>query len=379
MIKIFLVEDEFVVREGIKKNVDWAGHGYDFIGEAGDGELALPLIRAGKPDIVITDIRMPFMDGLELSRRIKAEFPETEIIILSGYAEFEYAKEGLKIGVSEYLTKPINSEDLLHAVDVIAAQIVEKKKNRGVNEKLAEVQNDLVGRIKEMYSDIGLKSDDFDAAAIDPKSVNMAGVEAFLKTGKLADADSFVEKYLNDLNGSEDSFIFRQYISLGLYFAASSFVEDLGLNKNEIPALDLKSGVLNSTESTKEYLSSVFKSAISGRDRVARGRYGSLLDDAVSYISEHYGDSSLSLNTVADAVNVTPNYLSNLFSQQSGKNFVKYITDLRIEKAKELLLCTSKKSSEICEEVGYDDPHYFSSIFKKTTGMTPTQFREGGQ
>ena len=92
MLKIFLVEDEFVIREGIKNNIDWKANGYEFCGEASDGELAFPIIQKTKPDIVITDIRMPFMDGLELSRLIKKELPLTEIIILSGYEEIEYAK-----------------------------------------------------------------------------------------------------------------------------------------------------------------------------------------------------------------------------------------------------------------------------------------------
>ena len=104
MLKIFLVEDEFVVREGIKNNVDWEAHGYDFCGEASDGELAYSMIQKEKPDIVITDIRMPFMDGLTLSKLIKKEMPWIEIIILTGHAEFEYAKEGIKIGVAQYLS-----------------------------------------------------------------------------------------------------------------------------------------------------------------------------------------------------------------------------------------------------------------------------------
>ena len=92
---------------------------YEFCGEASDGELALPMIQKIKPDIVITDIKMPFMDGLELSKLIKKELPWTEIIILTGYAEFEYAKEAIKIGIAEYLSKPINSEELLKAVACI--------------------------------------------------------------------------------------------------------------------------------------------------------------------------------------------------------------------------------------------------------------------
>ena len=141
MLKIFLVEDEFVVREGIKNNIDWAAHGYEFVGEASDGELAFPMIQKTKPDIVITDIKMPFMDGLTLSRLIKKEFPNMEIIILSGYADFSYAKEGIQIGVAEYLSKPISGQELISVVDKLALKIQEKSKERALKEKyLKEMQ-----------------------------------------------------------------------------------------------------------------------------------------------------------------------------------------------------------------------------------------------
>lgn len=135
MLKVFLVEDEFVVREGIKNKVDWKSHGYEFCGEAGDGELAFPMIQKLKPDIVITDIRMPFMDGLTLSKLIKKEMPWIEIIVLTGFEEFEYAKEAIKIGIAQYLLKPINSEELLKEVDGLAVKIEEKRKEREIQEK----------------------------------------------------------------------------------------------------------------------------------------------------------------------------------------------------------------------------------------------------
>ena len=93
MIKIFLVEDEIAIRKGIKNSIDWGKEGYEFVGEAGDGELAYPMILKTKPDILITDIKMPFMDGLQLSKLVRKELPATKILILSGYDEFEYAKE----------------------------------------------------------------------------------------------------------------------------------------------------------------------------------------------------------------------------------------------------------------------------------------------
>ena len=130
MVKLFLAEDEIAMREGIRRNIAWEEIGVDFCGEAGDGELAWPLILELKPDIVITDIKMPFMDGLQLAGLIKKELPDTRIIILSGYGEFEYAQEALRIGVTEYLLKPITPRQLKEVISRQAAAIEEEKKKR---------------------------------------------------------------------------------------------------------------------------------------------------------------------------------------------------------------------------------------------------------
>lgn len=130
MVKVFLVEDEIVMREGIKNNIDWTKEGYEFVGEASDGELAYPLIQSTKPDILITDIRMPFMNGLELSRLVKQEFPNIKIIVLSGFDEFEYAKEAINIGITEYLVKPISSAALLEAVNRVKSIIEEEQEQK---------------------------------------------------------------------------------------------------------------------------------------------------------------------------------------------------------------------------------------------------------
>ena len=144
MLKVFLVEDEIVVREGIKNQINWEQEGFQFIGEASDGELAYPMIQTLKPDIVITDIKMPFVDGLELSRMIKEIQPEIKIIILSGYGEFDYAKEAIKIGITDYLLKPISSERLLDAVKAVGRSIEEERKQKNIlfqfQEELQEKQ-----------------------------------------------------------------------------------------------------------------------------------------------------------------------------------------------------------------------------------------------
>ena len=129
--KVFLVEDEIVTREGIRENVDWDAAGCKLCGEATDGEAALPLIESAKPDILITDIKMPFMDGLQLSRIIRKHMSWTKIIILSGHDEFEYAQKALQIGVTDYLLKPITSEDLhqaLRKITLLLDQEIEDRK-----------------------------------------------------------------------------------------------------------------------------------------------------------------------------------------------------------------------------------------------------------
>ena len=112
MLKVFPVEDETVIREGLRDNIEWEEFGYKFVGEAADGEMALPLIRKTKPDVLITDIKMPFMDGLSLSKIVSSELPDTKIIIISGYDDFEYARQAIELGVEQYLLKPITRMNL---------------------------------------------------------------------------------------------------------------------------------------------------------------------------------------------------------------------------------------------------------------------------
>lgn len=533
MLKIFLVEDEFVVREGIKNNIDWNAHGYEFCGEASDGELAYPMIQKLKPDIVITDIKMPFMDGLTLSKLIKKEMPWIEIIILTGHQEFEYAKEGINIGVAQYLSKPISSEDLVREVNALALKIDEKNKERQIRDMyMKEMEENFLKEKKELFQYIveGQKSvveliemadtlgidlsamwynivlikaqfvnqaseefskkllaietkleeyadnkrviifdrnlegkallfkadtkaellevqaeylnyteelmrefediryfggigepvnrlreiplsfeqashafahryltkesrivncddisqnvyqnpDDFDITNIDTKQIDRAKIREFLKTGQREEAVYFVEEFFRALGkNAMRSTMFRQYIIMDAYFCVVDFVEGLQLSKEEIEPVDIMSATLQSEENAMAYMVKIIEKALELRESVASNRYGDVVDAVIKYIDENYADEELSLNLLASHVNFSPNHLSMVFSQQTGQTFIKYLTDYRMNKAKELLKCTGKRSSVIAMEVGYKDSHYFSYLFKKTQGMTPTQYRGG--
>lgn len=533
MLKVFLAEDEFIIREGIKNNIDWQAYGYEFCGEASDGELAFPLIQKTRPDILITDIKMPFVDGLALSRLVKKELPETEIIILSGYEEFDYAKEAIQIGVARYLLKPINGETLLQEIDSVAEIILGKQKEKEIREKyqkemeenslrdqmdlfqhlvtgdcsmeellsvadkldlkimapwysivllkiqsmkhdyeeysgsivavderivkLAEPEHVLVfdralegraflfkadseeellayqkeylGDVKEVLSgyanlryfggigtpvnrlreipasfedashafahrylvaescilDSSLlmqegaaEHEDFRISAVNPEQIDRAKMQEFLRTGDLDEVVYFVDEFFGKLDGGAmKSRIFRQYITMDAYFSIVDFLKGLGLQKDEIEAPDQDGSILQDEKSAMDYIVRIMNKALVLREKRASSRYEDVVSEVIHYIEDNYAQEELSLNLLASHVNFSPNHLSMIFSQQTGQTLIRYLTDYRMNRAKELLRCSSKKSSVISMEVGYKDPHYFSYLFKKTQGMTPTQYRGG--
>ena len=405
MLKVFLAEDEFVVREGIKNNIDWGAHGYQFCGEAGDGEMAYSMIKEVKPDIRITDIKMPFMDGLTLSRLVKAEFPSIEIILLTGYEDFEYAKEAISIGVASYLSKPISGDNLLKEIGKVAEKIEAKNRELEIAKQYEENMRERAELLKQtvdMLSDVpnsfdwvtkaSVKKDENAAGTydnsrqdeeiiseIDPRHIDKKKVKEFLRIGEEEGTENFLEEFLRGMGKNAiRSTMLRQYISMDFYFCVTDFVEnELGLSRNEVDALIPASKLLADEKATCAYLTDIVKKAIALRKENSQGRYRDVVNEVTSYIEEHYSDEELSLNTVASHVNFSPNHLSAVFRQETGQTFIKYLTDFRLDKAKELLLSTSKKSNEIGLMVGYKDPHYFSFLFKKTVGMTTTQYRGG--
>ena len=368
MVKVFLVEDEAIIRRGIKKNVEWEKNGFEFVGEAGDGEYAYPQILKTEPDILITDIKMPFMDGLELSHLVKKILPNTKIIILSGYNEFEYAKEAITIGISEYLLKPVTAASLTAVLRKVKEEIREEKE-----------KSRLLERYFVSYEKYNEFLDKTDYTGVDRKLI-----QDFLKLGSAGEEGMFIDEYLAAVGENNyRSFLLRQYMTIDIFFCVQEFLKGLSVCADEIPPElgDIKyiPKIVVSEEQTVSYLKELFAFAISERDRVSGNRYGSLIDTAKQYLAEHFESNDVSLNTVAAQVGVSSSYFSSIFKQETGQSFVEYLTKLRIDKACELLRCTTLRTAEIGERVGYNDPHYFSATFKKVTGVSPKDYKNGGQ
>ncbi|MBC5713052.1 response regulator [Roseburia sp. BX1005] len=533
MIKVFLVEDEIIIREAIHKMIPWAEYGFELIGEAKDGEMALPLIKKSKPDVLITDIKMPFMDGLTLSRLVKKDLPNTKIIIISGYDDFDYARQAITLGIEQYLLKPISKDEFLEVLEGIRSKYkkeneqklyyqkfeneikaYEKNAQRDFFELLVSEDVDLqriyeqadrlqIDIMAQCYNlvlfDIGAKSDyqnvgdrysndaadvqnkideffinnrsyqlfrnqqfnyavlikgdeneigqitaecieflkttfeqngtlewfvcagksverlsmmsecykeamksfayrylgyryvfsyeniektekdeDMNLQNIDMNAVKQEIIYNFLFNALDEEVDSFVKNYLQMIGGEAmRSKMFQQYILLNLHFCLTSFAEKLGYDKTEIDD-SLKFIVderIKSTEDLEKIIGSILRKGIRLREERSKGRNQSVIRTALQYMEENFTDDSLTLNRVAGVANVSANHFSALFSQEMGQTFIEYLTQLRMNRAKEQLRCTDMRSGEIALEVGYKDPHYFSFLFKKTQGCTPSEYR----
>ena len=525
--KVFLVEDEIVAREGIRDNVDWQAAGFEFCGEAPDGEMALPLIEKTRPDVLITDIRMPFMDGLQLCKILRERMPQVKVIILSGHDEFHYAQEAVKLGVTEYLLKPVGVQDLHNVLGKIASQLdherLEREKlqrlknqieddlalrrekfwlklvmggmsspeaiqesqrlgldliakwylvmvaefkpcgpaepfNYYEHEQVEQIISRLVGHNPDVFlSKTGMaelvviiKGDSADSveqegcflkelikAEIEkgircslgvgvsraqdricnihrsfaealtnlPQSaggecgqvgaasetdkagllnLDKSALENFLSYGTKTEFDDFFEAYMQPLSEAAlQSYLVKNYIFVDMFLTVARFVDQLGGNVDRvIPEINYVETLLlniKSLEQLRAETRQVFGSALAFRDNQVQNQYGLLIHQARTYIEEHYPDPNLSLNDVATQVHLSSSHFSTVFSHETGQTFKEYLTKLRIERAKALLRTTGLKSFEVAYQSGYNDPHYFSYIFRKHTGLTPRQFRSKSQ
>ena len=366
VIKIFLAEDEAIIRRGIRDSIDWEANGLEFVGEAGDGEYAYPLILKTEPDILLTDVKMPFMDGLELSRLVKKSLPNIKIIILSGYNEFDYAKEAIKIGISDYLLKPITSASLVDALKRVAETIREERERTRLLERYFVSY--------EKYTEF---LDKTDYSGVDRKLI-----EDFLKLGSVEECGPFIDEYFAAVGEHNyKSLLLRQYMTVDIFYCVQEFLKSLKVETDEIPETlrDIKEipKVIGGVETPVAYLKALFHFALSARDKCSNDRYGNLIREARAYIAEHFARSDFSLNMISAHIGVSPSYFSSIFKQEMGQSFVEYLTKVRIDKACELLKCTNLRTAEIGESVGYNDPHYFSATFKKIMGQSPKDYKAG--
>jgi two-component system response regulator YesN len=206
--------------------------------------------------------------------------------------------------------------------------------------------------------------------------INKSAVESYLKCGVREDLDEFFDTFIWPLGETVlESAIVRHYILMDVVLTAAKFVSELGGNSDQvIPDLDLIENI-RTGEQIREQVRSILLAALTFRDRQVTSLYTALVQQASAYIDSHYADANLSLAQVAGQAHLSPSYFCTVFSQEMGKTFKEYLTEIRMQRARELLRGTALKSFEIADQVGYSDAHYFSYVFRKQTGQSPTEYR----
>ncbi len=536
LYKILLVDDEEEIRKGIINKIKWEELGFCVVGEAENGMEALDIIDKTMPDIVFTDIKMPFMDGIKLAENIKYRFPTTKVIILSGFDDFEYAQVAIKLGVMRYILKPINSIEMKEILkelkalldqEILAMSNIENLKanyekslpllkerflNHWISEYIAEEVIDESIKSFNLKLNAGhlivavIRPDDFikevdDSTFAKNKSLlkiaifniceeiaeNKSLGSAFMKLNEIVlvmpldEGESAktseqlflgldqiritVQKYLNTTvtigvgtvctskpllyKSFEDALAALDYtVIVGsnkiiyiediepAHYVDISFNESdertllgairvgdprqieeiidtlvgkiegvtLALKDYQLYILDIISGILKLKRTMALDLSSLFNKEdnfltlinnfktkeeikewlhhlclmISKEISIKRNtNKNELIERAKDYIKQNYSDEELSAEKLCNYLHISTNYFSALFKKETKLTFTSYLTLIRIDKAKELLRTTELKAFDIGNKVGYSEGHYFSYVFKKTTGISPTEYRNG--
>ncbi|WP_145330057.1 response regulator [Paenibacillus xylanexedens] len=514
MKKVMIVDDEIGIRENIRNSVQWEKEGFHYCGDAPDGELALPLIEEWAPDILITDIKMPFMNGLELASIIRAQKPQIKIIIMSGHDEFSYAQEAIRLGVTEYCLKPVSATELLQILHEVSQKMDDEEQRLTsltmTKEKLlADLCGGLIGTSDAIDSakklslslsakfytivimDIRPHDDSQNSELLLNKTLRIleecCSVDVELlsyirsRTERVlllkSSSENRIMAYLEQLRGQirldleqqlncsvvigigshqerlqgihvsyleadEDKYItrltqqnkaslreihldekmnilldrsrFLEFLKIGDPHLRDSFVKEFAaplqsmdwnsssygvylLNDLTLESFRIANQIfrmsadpdenirslqqmirgITSWEACTQYLCDLLDQ-LWQRRAASSGKYSDVIDQVKAYVSGQYNNEQVSLKSISAHVRISPSHLSKIFSQETGQTITEYLTQVRIGKAKELLKTTSNKTFEIAFKVGYNDPHYFSNIFKKTTGCTPKEYRTRG-
>lgn len=527
--KLLIVDDEVEVRKGIINKIEWESIGFRIVAEAENGREALELFEKHVPDVLLTDIKMPFMDGLELSKHVRDKYPTTKIVVMTGFDEFEYAHRAIKLNVTEYLLRPVSSIELTEILVKIKKQIDKEMAEKENVEALRENYRKSLPILKEKFLstlvktslpkeeieekslsyNIDLSGTNFAAAvmSINKDTLDKSDDKEFLKFAVLNVAEEIVNKYnlgvvfidnenvvaiaacketdrnstislilraLEELRQTIEKFFkFRVTIGVGslcddisrisqsyenaitaleyrIFLGGNRviWIEDIepkSVNKivfDENKERSLESIIkLGTTEeisncidnlfrdiiilkgSIKDYqvyimemLTTILKAArnsnvdidnifgpnynlyveiynlkvieevqawfknvaIKIAEFIAKNRqdtYESLVDRAKQYVKENYGDSEININVLCNYIHISPTYFSFIFKKETKTTFINYLTQVRMEAAKELLRTTNMKTLEIAERVGYSEPNYFSYSFKKKFGISPSEYR----
>lgn len=349
MHRLVVIDDEYIVVEGIKAIIRREKLECEVAGFAYDGISALTVIREQKPDIVITDIRIPGLDGLSLIEEAKEILPETSFIVISGYTEFEYARKALSLGVRSYIDKPVTIEKVKEAIALIDEENEFRKQARKRLKTIENFRNRQDERTRKMILAVVNEN---------PAILRDEAGQAFMEMQEFYETEEeYRQESFKTVCMITEVFAEQKREKARKYAVVWKDVED----RKSLP--DITDYMMEAVNRIADFMEV---------EKV--GSNHKTVNQLLEYIEKNYA-RDIGLNELAEQVNLNPAYLSILFKEEVGTSYVKYLTSLRVGKAKELL-DKGYKVIEVSEMVGYSNYRYFCDIFKKLTGKTPNEYKQ---
>lgn len=398
MYKVLIADDEEIIRKGIAGLLKGDGE-MQIVAQAEDGETALELAEKFTPDLLFVDINMPFLNGIQFIEKLKGLLKDAVVIIITGYDDFQYVQSALRLGVYDYLLKPIMEDVFYKSLNRAKDELKSTREQTKYLEWAKVLLEKNKAKLTENFLNDWLGGH-FCEEEIDER-VHFLGM-------KLPEEFGIVVAGLDYKNNMEIGGDWNDDL---LYYAAENITRELfepfnpaALFRNPAGNLVLISAcqpqdawqdtVKNLRRLLEEHLPvrvTLAQSAGNGRREIpveyehALSRFYELMEvpqlikDVQNYIDENYRNEAFSLQDAADAFHVSPQHLSRIFRHSMGITFVDYVTRARIRKAIELLSNEEMKIYEIAELTGYSSQHYFSSAFKKVLGVSPAEYRKNEQ
>lgn len=411
MYKLIFADDESIVRKRIESMIDWEQEGFTLLGCCANGYELMNLVEKELPDLVILDINMPFITGLEAAKQITSAYPSVRIIFLTGYTEFSYAQKALELGALQYIVKPVDTQALLNALRDVRKRMEEARREA---QRVFALETAYRRNGQLLLEDLLRGGKESDMICLRAQALGLPwNPQTWFQAAVLS-----VEAPLGVQWTQQE----QSAIGLGLCNETSALLSEkkLGMaccHQGKIvvvgygesrEALDqglqtclqtlLTSSTLEITAGLSEpgqgctALHKLFPAARQalrlqrqyggGRLYTAQDLQGcdtgnQMVWAAISYIEKNYADTELSASSVCEHLHISSSYLRTLFKAQTGTTMISYITKIRMEKARELIMDQELKTSRIAQMVGYNDPHYFSYCFRRYYGMNPAEFRAG--
>ena len=347
MYRLVVVDDEYIVVRGIEAIIKRERLDFEIVGAAYNGLEALELLKEQKPDVVITDIRIPKLDGLSLIEEAKEFLPNTYFIVISGFKEFEYAKRALSMGVVSYIEKPVTIEDIKEAISWIEKEELKKKALMVALDK--DLRRSELNKLSDDMLDCILDNDSEKLRKQFDQYLSM--VKAFFPS-----LDRYKREVLQILCFLSE--FYGEKERANKWFSGLSFNELLDMNT-----------YIDVIKYSKEIIEKIIGNMETQNHDVNHRDIKLVLE----YIGSNYSED-IGLNELAQIVDLNPAYLSVLFKKEVGMSFIKYLTKLRINKAKDYLN-KDYKVAQVSELVGYNNYRHFIDIFKKYVGQSPSEYK----